>query len=65
MKRILTCLAALAQALPIGSARAETVDPIGDLIGQVAARVQPILATFGLRAPLHRSVRARAECGGS
>jgi 3D (Asp-Asp-Asp) domain-containing protein len=37
---------------PLG-AQAETNDPIGDLIGKVAAKVEPILATFGLKATLY------------
>jgi len=53
LKRILACLAALAVVLPATVANAEVSDPIGDLIGRVAAAVQPILATFGLKATLY------------
>jgi 3D (Asp-Asp-Asp) domain-containing protein len=35
------------------AANAENTDPIGDLIGKVEAKVQPILATFGLKATLY------------
>jgi 3D (Asp-Asp-Asp) domain-containing protein len=45
-------LAALALAIPL-IAHAESSDPIGDLIGQVAAKVKPVLATFGLKATLY------------
>ncbi len=45
-------------ALAATGARAETTDPIGDLIGQVAAKTQSFLATFGLKATLyHRGGR--------
>jgi 3D (Asp-Asp-Asp) domain-containing protein len=40
-------------AMPFGAARAEAPDPIGDLIGQVAAKVEPFLETFDLRATLY------------
>ena len=57
LKPILACVAALSMALPAVGAKAETADPIGDLIGQVAAHVEPmvrpILATFGLKATLY------------
>ncbi len=57
--------------LPAVGARAETTDPIGDLIGQVAAHVEPIvgpiLATFGLKATLYhgggRGIRDRDSLG--
>ncbi|HEY2177270.1 MAG TPA: 3D domain-containing protein [Caulobacteraceae bacterium] len=52
MKRFLAALAAVAMLAPV-TASAETSDPIGDLIGQVAAKVEPILATFGLKATLY------------
>lgn len=55
MKRILTCLTALAVTLPAAGARAETADPIGDLINQVVAKVGPILATFGLKVTLYHA----------
>jgi 3D (Asp-Asp-Asp) domain-containing protein len=53
LKRILACLALLAVALPATGVNAETSDPIGDLIGRVAATVRPILSTFGLKATLY------------
>jgi len=71
LKRILACVATLAVVLPSAGARAEPADPIGDLIGQVAARVEPIvgpiLATFGLKATLYhgggRGIRDRDSLG--
>ena len=53
MKPTLACLAVAAIVLPLGAARAEVQDPVGDLIGQVAAKVEPFLATFGLKATLY------------
>lgn len=53
MRPLLASLAALAISLPFGGAKAETQDPIGDLIGQVAAKVAPFLETFGLKATLY------------
>lgn len=53
MKRLLACLTALAIVAPAGVAVAETSDPIGDLIGQMSAKVAPLLATFGLKATLY------------
>jgi 3D (Asp-Asp-Asp) domain-containing protein len=47
------CLVAVAIALPFSAANAETKDPIGDLIGQVAAKVEPFLQTFDLKATLY------------
>jgi len=55
LKRILACLAALAVALPTTAANAEGGDPIGDLLAHVAAAVQPILATFGLKVTLYHA----------
>ncbi len=46
-------LAVIALASPHGAARAETVDPIGELIGKVVAKVEPLLDSFGLRATLY------------
>jgi 3D (Asp-Asp-Asp) domain-containing protein len=43
----------MAIALPLSAARAETQDPIGDLIGQVAAKVAPIFESFSLKATLY------------
>ncbi|MEO8811764.1 MAG: 3D domain-containing protein [Caulobacteraceae bacterium] len=57
MKRIVSCLAALAAMAPAAAAHAESADPIGDLLGKVAQTVQPILATFGLKATLYHSGR--------
>jgi 3D (Asp-Asp-Asp) domain-containing protein len=53
LKPIPACLAALALAALSGPALADTTDPIGDLINGVAARVAPILNTFGLKATLY------------
>ena len=53
MKPLLACLTALAIVVPAGVAVAETSDPIGDLIGQMSAKVAPLLATFGLKATLY------------
>ena len=55
LKRILAPLACLALVVPGASARAETTDPVGDLIGQIAAQVEPILETFGLKATLYHA----------
>ncbi len=55
LKRILACLAVVSAMLPTTGAMAETTDPIGDLIGQVAARVEPILASFGLKVTLYHA----------
>jgi 3D (Asp-Asp-Asp) domain-containing protein len=67
LKPLLGCLTALAVAIPMTAARAESIDPIGDLIAQVAARVEPILATFGLKVTLYhagaRGVGARDSLG--
>jgi len=67
MKRILACLAAAAIVASATGAQAETADPIGDLIGQVAAKTQAILATFGLKATLYhagaRGVGSRDSLG--
>ena len=53
MKPILACLTALVLLAPFSAAHAESGDPIGELIGQVAARVEPIFETFGLKATLY------------
>ncbi len=58
-------------APPAGAARADTPgsigDPIGELIGDVVAKVEPLLDTFGLRATLYhlggRGIRARDSLG--
>ncbi len=58
MKFILPLLAAAAIVCPLSAANADTPDMIGDLIGQVAAKVEPFLDTFGLKATLyHMGVR--------
>lgn len=53
LKPLLACLVAATLALPLSGARADTPDPIGDLIGQVAAKVGPFLETMGLKATLY------------
>jgi len=56
LKSVLASLAALAVILPVGVAHAsETADAIADLISEVAAKVQPILQTFGLKATLYHA----------
>lgn len=52
LKKLSAGLAALVLAIPL-IAHADSSDPIGDLIGQVAAKVKPVLATFGLKATLY------------
>ena len=52
----MTSLAALAVILPVSAAHAsEPGDAIADLISQVAAKVEPILHTFGLKATLYHA----------
>jgi 3D (Asp-Asp-Asp) domain-containing protein len=46
-------IAAGACLLAPAIANAEASDPIGDLISRVAAKVQPMLKTFGLKATLY------------
>ncbi len=41
--------------VPASAALAESSDPIGDLIDQAAAHVEPLLSTFGLKATLYHS----------
>ncbi len=56
MKPVQACLAAATVILacaPCALAHAENADPIGDLIGAVAARVGPLLNSFGLKATLY------------
>ena len=56
LKSVLASLAALAVILPVGAAHAaEPGDAIADLISEVAAKVQPILETFGLKATLYHA----------
>ncbi|MEO7027093.1 MAG: hypothetical protein ABI056_06015 [Caulobacteraceae bacterium] len=61
---IASCAAALAASLIASGAWADGApsaktapaeDPIGDLIGQIAATVRPILASFGLKATLYHT----------
>ena len=53
MRRILACLATATLALCATGARADTSDPLGDLIAKVEAKAEPILETFGLKATLY------------
>jgi 3D (Asp-Asp-Asp) domain-containing protein len=53
LRPLLASLATLAISFPFGGAKAAPQDPIGDLIGQVAAKVAPFLETFGLKATLY------------
>lgn len=55
MKLSVACLAALAVAAPLGAARAETADPLADLINTVVSTARPLLATFGLKASLYHA----------
>jgi 3D (Asp-Asp-Asp) domain-containing protein len=58
LKRTLAALACLALVVPGAGAKAETTDPIGDVIAKIASHVEPILETFGLKATLyHGGVR--------
>jgi 3D (Asp-Asp-Asp) domain-containing protein len=67
LKPLLAGFAALIAALSAATAHAEANDPIGDIIGGVAARVEPILETFGLKATLYHlgvhGVRDRDSLG--
>jgi 3D (Asp-Asp-Asp) domain-containing protein len=55
MRLLLAWLAAAALAAWAGGARAQVKDPISELVAQVAARTQSVLATFGLKATLYHS----------
>jgi 3D (Asp-Asp-Asp) domain-containing protein len=55
LNRFLAGLAALSVLVPAAGAQAESQDPIGELIGAVAAKVQPIIDTFGLVASLYHT----------
>ena len=58
LKPILACLASCAILSTGAVAHVESTDPIGDLVSQVVAKVQPFLDTFGLKATLyHLGVR--------
>jgi 3D (Asp-Asp-Asp) domain-containing protein len=62
----MACLAAVVLVVPFSAARAASSDPIGELIGQVAARVEPLIETFGLKATLYhlgRGMRDRDSLG--
>jgi len=70
LKRILACLATLALALTATSAQAQTeasLDPLGDLVGQVVEKAAPVLEFFHLKATLYhagaRGVGARDSLG--
>jgi len=52
LKTFASGLATLVVALPV-FAHADSADPIGDLIGNVAAKMQPFFSTFGLKATLY------------
>jgi 3D (Asp-Asp-Asp) domain-containing protein len=53
LKRILACAAAAATVACGSMAGAQTPDPLGDLIGAIAAKVQPLLNPFALVATLY------------
>jgi 3D (Asp-Asp-Asp) domain-containing protein len=55
LNRFLGGVAALSMLVPAAGAQAESQDPIGELIGAVAAKVQPLLDTFGLVASLYHT----------
>ncbi|HZK98394.1 MAG TPA: 3D domain-containing protein [Caulobacteraceae bacterium] len=55
MRRILACLASATLLFAATGAKADGADPIGDLISQVVAKVQPILETFLLKATLYHA----------
>lgn len=66
MKPVLACLTTLVLALPFSVARADSSDPIGELIGQVVARVAPLIGTFSLKATLYHlghGIRDRDSLG--
>lgn len=66
MKRGLAVASAVAVMVCAMGASAETQDPIGDLIGAVAAKVQPLLKPFQLVASLYHEghgIRARDSLG--
>ncbi len=53
MNRTLACVAAAALMIQPIAASAQTLDPIGALIGALEAKVQPLMNTFGLKASLY------------
>ena len=60
LKSVALGLAAFVIALPAVAA-ADNADPIGDLIGSVAAKVRPVLATVGLKATLYHGGAAMSS----
>jgi 3D (Asp-Asp-Asp) domain-containing protein len=61
LKRILAYVVAAAIMVPAVGAQAQSLDPVGDLIGALAAKVQPLLNTFGLVATLYHGGRGMGE----
>ncbi len=55
MKRFLACLAVISVMAPLTASAAEAGDPVGDLLANLAAQFEPILAPFGLKATLYHS----------
>lgn len=53
MNKLLAGLAIAALFTPAMASAEASSDPIGELLGQLAAKVKPILATFGLKATLY------------
>jgi 3D (Asp-Asp-Asp) domain-containing protein len=53
LKPVTACLALALAIVSVGAARAEAIDPIGEVLGRVAAGFAPILNTFGLKATLY------------
>jgi 3D (Asp-Asp-Asp) domain-containing protein len=53
LNRILACVAAAAMMIPAAGAQAQSLDPVGELIGALEAKVQPLLNTVGLVASLY------------
>jgi 3D (Asp-Asp-Asp) domain-containing protein len=66
LKRVFAAAAAAAMMACAVTASAQTMDPIGDLIGAVAAKVQPLLKPFLLVASLYHEghgIRAHDSLG--
>jgi 3D (Asp-Asp-Asp) domain-containing protein len=66
LKRVFAATAAAAMMAFAMTASAQTMDPVGDLIGAVAAKVQPLLKPFLLVASLYHEghgIRARDSLG--
>lgn len=55
LNKLLTGVIALVLIAPAAAYADNVNDPIGDLIGKLAAKVKPILATFGLKASLYHA----------